>query len=386
MSLFTSRPALRWLVPAGVTAVVLGGGAAAGTLTAAADPSLPPRSAAQLLVDLQTARLDGMSGTVVETADLGIPALPGAGGQGSSELTSLVSGSHTLRVWYAGPDSVRLALIGTLGESDVVRVGSDVWTWDSRANAATHRTLPAQRSTAAPHGPDLADLPKTPQEAADAALKAIDPSTVVTTTTSGARVAGRSAYELALAPRDTDSLVGQVRVAIDTEQHVPLRVEVYAKGASRPAFSTAFTAISFSRPDAAQFRFTPPAGASVTEAPAPTGSDPAPTPDAADRPHFAVVGTGWTSVLVAKAPATPDGARPPAATPQDARSRRSEAGDAGGFPLQNLPTVSGAWGSGHLLTGSLFSVLLTDDGRILAGAVSPERLYGAAADPAAALK
>ena len=48
-----------------------------------------------------------------------------------------------------------------------------------------------------------------------------------------------------------------------------------------------------------------------------------------------------------------------------------------------LPTVSGAWGSGHLLTGTLFSVLLTDDGRLLVGAVGPERLYPAAADPAA---
>jgi hypothetical protein len=54
--------------------------------------------------------------------------------------------------------------------------------------------------------------------------------------------------------------------------------------------------------------------------------------------------------------------------------------------LQGLPRVSGAWGGGRLLSGSLFSVLLTEDGRILAGAVSPQRLYEAAADPAAALK
>jgi len=39
-----------------------------------------------------------------------------------------------------------------------------------------------------------------------------------------------------------------------------------------------------------------------------------------------------------------------------------------------------------LFTGKLFSVLLTDDGRVLAGLVAPDKLYQVAADPAAALK
>ena len=45
----------------------------------------------------------------------------------------------------------------------------------------------------------------------------------------------------------------------------------------------------------------------------------------------------------------------------------------------SLPQVSGDWGSGHLLQSALFSVLITDDGRVLAGAVAPELLYEAAA-------
>src|SRR5262245_59664390 len=128
MPTLTSRPALRWLVPLAAAAAVIGGGAAIGALTAAADPSLPERSAAQLLVDLQTARLDGLSGTVFERADLGLPPLTGLGppgGQnsvngGSADLASLASGTHTLRVWYSGPMKARVALLGTLGESDVI--------------------------------------------------------------------------------------------------------------------------------------------------------------------------------------------------------------------------------------------------------------------------
>jgi anti-sigma factor RsiW len=69
---FRSRPALRWLVPSAAAVLVIGGGAAAGTIAASADPSLPARSAAQLLVDVQTAKIDGLSGTVVESA----PAAP----------------------------------------------------------------------------------------------------------------------------------------------------------------------------------------------------------------------------------------------------------------------------------------------------------------------
>src|SRR5919112_5700154 len=96
VSVFRSRPALRWLVPSAAAVVVIGGGAAAGTIAAVADPSLPERSAAQLLVDVQNAKVDGLSGTIVQTADLGLPALPGlTGQQGDADLSRLVAGSNT---------------------------------------------------------------------------------------------------------------------------------------------------------------------------------------------------------------------------------------------------------------------------------------------------
>jgi len=47
--------------------------------------------------------------------------------------------------------------------------------------------------------------------------------------------------------------------------------------------------------------------------------------------------------------------------------------------VRALPEVSGSWGTGHLLHGTLFSVLVTDDGHVAAGAVAPERLYAALA-------
>ena len=38
-----------------------------------------------------------------------------------------------------------------------------------------------------------------------------------------------------------------------------------------------------------------------------------------------------------------------------------------------------AWGSGRLLDSKLVSILITDDGRVFAGAVDPSALYAAAA-------
>lgn len=387
MSVFTTRPAVRWLVPAATALAVIGGGVVLRTAVASAEPTLPARTAAQLLTDLQSAELDGLSGTVVQHADLGLPALPLPGGEGSAEFTSMLSGDHTLRVWYSGPDKARVALLGTLGESDVIRSGQDVWTWSSRTKTATHRKLtahePTDRTGTAPKRLGTG-APTTPQEAADQALAAIDPSTVVTTAGS-ARVAGQAAYELVLAPRDTASLIGQVRLAIDAAHRVPLRVQVFGRGASKPAIEVAFTSVTFTRPDAGQFRFTPPPGATVKEESATAGHAPdaaqidGAKPDAARAPgpHPVVIGAGWTSVIAART-ATSAAAKPGA-------DPTAQLGQLAGL-MERLPAVNGSWGSGRLLTGKLFSVLMTDDGRVLAGAVSPERLYQAAADPAAALK
>ncbi|MER7893454.1 sigma-E factor regulatory protein RseB domain-containing protein [Micromonospora sp. NPDC094482] len=368
MSVLKSRPVLRWLVPVAAVATVIGGGAAIGTFAAEAEPSLPSRTAAQLLVDLQTSRLEGLSGTVVQRADLGLP--PIAGLVGGNELTTLLTGTHTLRVWYSGPDKQRVALLDTLGERDVIRNGRDVWTWDSRANAATHRTLGAGVSGEPAVDEHAPALPGTPQEAADQALAAIDPSTAVSVGRS-ATVAGRDAYELVLEPRDDASLVHQFRIAIDAREHVPLRFEVFATGSDQPAFEMAFTQVDYQRPDADQFVFNPPPGVRVSEESADRSDGPNRKPATAEQPQVRAVGSGWTTVLVAKIDAA---GKADAGAPAAGKLAGPAGAQLGGV-LNSLPAVSGDWGSGRLLTGKLFSVLLTDDGRVLAGAVTPERLY-----------
>jgi outer membrane lipoprotein-sorting protein len=374
MTLFDRRPGLRWLLPLVAALVLAGAGSAIGVISASARSGLPPRGAAKLLVDVQQARVAGLSGTVVQTSNLGLPSLPGIGGSGSSDLSSLVSGSHTLRVWYADPQHVRLALLGSLGESDVVRNGSDLWTWASKNRTAGHWNLPAGSSsgdkTVVPQGPT------TPQQAADAALKAITPSTTVTTNGT-AVVAGRSAYELVLQPRDPASLVDSVHIAVDGKTHIPIRVQVFAKGMSSPAFEVGFTSFDPTTPSASVFAFNPPPSTKVTDHGAlqppgehASGSSSEPSTKAGTKPDAgpapSVVGSGWTTVVVTKAPTSGSAAAPSGAGPF------TEA-------LRSLPTVSGSWGSGRLLQGTLFSAVLTDDGRLAIGAVPPHALYAALA-------
>jgi outer membrane lipoprotein-sorting protein len=384
MSIVISSSVRRWLVPASAALAVIGGGVAIGAITQAADRAAPPRSAAELLTDLQNTSVNGLSGTVVTRVDLGLPPLPT--GSDGADLSALVSGTHTLRVWYASPNQARVAVLGPSGETDVITNGTDVWTWSSRTNTATHRTIapgtPAPGALPFPLPSAGGGFGLTPQALARAALAMLEPSTEVTTNGS-ASVAGRDAFELVLAPRDPASLIGSVRLAVDAAEHVPLRFAVLARGSNDPAIDVAFTQISFDRPDASRFAFNPPPGATVVEAP-PRGTDADhPKPDAtkpdATKPglgrpqlggsNLAMVGTGWTTVIVAR---MPDGAM-------------AGAPDGIAAMLEALPKVNGDWGSGRLLSSRLFSVLLTDDGRVLIGAVGPQRLYEAAADPAARL-
>jgi outer membrane lipoprotein-sorting protein len=367
MTLFARRPALRWFVPVVLALLLAGGGTAIGVLTAAARGGLPPRTAAQLLVDVQKARVTGLSGTIVQTADLGLPSIPGAGGSGSSDLTSLVSGSHTLRLWYAGPNRVRLAVQGSLGESDVVRRGTDLWIWSSADKTASHHVVPLTKKS---DTPDQAagTLPMTPQQAADQALKAISPTTKVSTDGT-ASVAGRSAYELVLTPRSASTLVDSVHIAIDGRTHVPLRVQVFAKGLGKPALEVGFTSFDPSTPGSSVFGFNPPPGTKVTQsgADAKTPGTAHQAPPSGKAPKAAsteptVVGSGWTTVAVTRLPSDAVG--------QDRTISRL---------VGKLPAVNGAWGSGHLLRGTLFSAVLTDDGRLAIGAVAPEALYRALA-------
>lgn len=363
----SSQRRLAWSAPVLTIAAVTAATVLPGSASASDHPRLPARTAAQLLASLQTSDVTALSGTIVETARLGLPSLPGAGDSASLSAQTLISGTHTARVWLDGADRQRLALLGQLSESDVVHDGRDLWTYASGSGQVGHTLLPAERH-AKPAGPDRSDLRTyTPQGAADQALRAIDPSTAVRVDPT-ARVAGRPAYTLVLTPRDSRSTVREVRIALDAARSVPLRVQVFG-AAAKPAFETAFTNISYATPAASVFRFVAPRGSVVTHDLFPSvgprlhrapGSPPSPRSLGSTEPK--VLGKGWTSVLE-----TPAG-----------QGGLSALTDSGNASLVNKLMTTLPNGD-RLLSTALVNVLVTKDGRLLVGAVSPAVLQQAAA-------
>ena len=154
---------------------------------------------------------------------------------------------------------------------------------------------------------------------------------------------------------------------------MPLRTDVYSTELTTPAFSVGFTDVSFTAPAAGTFAFTPPAGATVQQLQLPTTSSD--TADAtAAKPDVQMSGTGWASVVVVRM------------SDQSATGAAPGSGLAGsgltgqlGVLLKALPTASGDWGTGHVLAGTLFSVLIADNGTLAAGAVPAATLKAAVA-------
>lgn len=358
------RRRLMWAVPAVTAGAVIAGALVITPASSSPNPKLAPRTAQQLLVAVGSSTTTSLSGTVVETAKLGLPTLPGGPEGASLSWQSLLTGSHTAHVWIAGPDKQRIALKGSLSEADIVRNGTNLWTYTSQTNEASHSVLRSKRDHASA-GARADEAPLTPSAAARQALAAVNPTTRVEVDATR-WVAGRKAYTLVLSPRDTRSTVRKVTIAIDSVRSVPLQVQVFGAGKA-PAFQTGFTAVSFATPKASQFNFKLPRGAKVVADPfGASGAHPTPArakfdgrsgPLSVGPRQPTTIGTGWTTIV--ELPAGPS-----------AGANKSM--------LDNLTTPVGTKGN-RLLRTALVNALITKNGRIFVGAVSPALLETAAA-------
>lgn len=388
------RGTVRAIAPISVVAIVATGAALAPQFASAA-PALPPISAQNLLVKAAESKVTAYSGTVSMSTDLGLPALPDLGG-GANPL-SLLSGTHVLQVAANGSEKQRIALLDTMSEYDLVRNGTQLWIYDSEQNSVMHGTgspgdLAKQgaKSKAEAQAQELAKAPLTPQQVAQQLLAAIAPSTKVTVDGTKS-VAGRAAYTLVLAPTQKGSLIGKVTIAVDYQNGAPLQVAIYPVGSGTPTFEIGFTSVSFSAPSDAQFNFTPPKGATVQQlnsdknerSNSSVGSD-----GASLAPQ--VIGTDWLTVV--ELHGVDLNALANAATKSDSSSGSGSSrhsndtglfnGDISSYLNALLGAgkqVSGAFGSGKLYTTNFLSVLITTDGRLFVGSVTPSVLEADAA-------
>jgi outer membrane lipoprotein-sorting protein len=383
------RGSVRALAPFSVVAIVATGAVLAPQFASAA-PTLPPISAQNLLVKLAKSKADAYSGTVALTTNLGLPALPNLGG-GANPL-SLLSGTHTLQVAANGQTKQRIALLDTMSEYDLVRNGSQIWLYDSSQNSVEHATASAdghvkQGSKTDGSGAEgLAEAKLTPQQLAQQLLAAVDPTTKVTVDGTKS-VAGRAAYTLVLTPKQHGTLVGRVEIAVDSTNGAPLQVALYPVGGGSPVFELGFTSVSFSAPADSRFTFTAPKGATVQElsgaqsqssakSGVPTQSQLAPQ----------TLGTAWLSVVELHGVNLSKLAAGASGQSGGSRGQGNDTGLFNGDISSYLNTligagksVHGAFGTGKLYTTNFLSILITDDGRLFAGAVTPAVLEADAA-------
>jgi hypothetical protein len=155
-----------------------------------------------------------------------------------TSLADLFSDRTTMRVWWRSAINNRVDVVTATGETDVHRDSEGSWTWEYESNRVT-RTDAAPLALPAP--PDL--LPPTLgrrllSEASAGELSRIDPI----------RIAGRDAPGLRLVPADEASSVARVDLWADAATGLPLKIRVFAKGATAPALDTRFLDLDLTAP------------------------------------------------------------------------------------------------------------------------------------------
>jgi len=399
-------PRARWAVP-GLVAVAVAAAVGVPALASADSAGLPDVTPQELLTRVAQAELTPVQGTVVYTARLGLPELPVSEMTGADPV-ALLGGSSTLRLWSDGGDRSRVALLGATSEYSVVRDGAEAWTYSSADDAVTHYALdPADRARydalaaqAEAGVPAGADLP-TPEQAADQVLAHASEHSAVTVDRP-TTVAGREAYQLVVSPADDATLVSRVVVAVDAATSAPLRVQVWStQDDAAPSLEVGFTDVAFTTPDDSVLAFSAPAGATTDEVVVPLPDVPEVPADGqpALPEGVAVSGAGWSTVVSvagvdvagllggdAASLATVPGADRVLGS-DEAQDLVQEFVPTDGDGKVTRPELDGAAlyeqlttevPEGRLLSSTLLSVLVTDDGRVLAGAVPADVLRAAA--------
>ncbi|MDI3329514.1 MAG: hypothetical protein QJR09_02115 [Micrococcus sp.] len=366
-------PWKKW-TPAVAAAATIAALAAGGSITASARTDLPDRTPQDVLEMVAAHELEGFSGRLESSVELGLPQLPGADVRDGEDeddgsvdgriagLLSELTGTHEARLFADGHDRFRLQLLEGADQKDLVLNEGELWSYDSAENEAVHLTLPrhgaGEESPLARQHPGVA-MP-TPEQIAERLLEKAEAHSVVSVE-EGTSDSGRDVYTLRLEPRTDQTLVDTVAVDVDAATGMPLGVEVRAVGQDEPAVSVAFTEFTPEVPDAGLFDFSPPAGATVEDVSLPDGmmrhGGPGHCGSGAHHHRGEVVGDGWDAVVV----------MPADAVPQDVADSAV------------LDELAVDVEDGRLLSTPLLNVLLTDDGRVLAGAVPQQRLLDVAA-------
>ena len=395
----------KWAAALVAPAVVAGGSLVMALPASAVDlPDVTPKE----LLMLMDGDVTGFSGTVTKTSDIGLPVMelssmmsqdavddmaekmpegfedfvPQLIEQNSfTQLVELAAGTHTMRV-FASESGSRGQIMDQMSQRDLIVTPTEFWAYDaSKAYAVTGTvdsdTLDSLES-AAVRGQEMA---ASPEELVDALLEEVGASSTLTVGQDH-RIAGRTAYQLVVEPRSTVSLIDSVVVSVDSETGMALGLEVFSRTSSTVALEVKFDSIRFETPDAELFSFTPPPGTTVEVWEAPEEltalveeyADQEPTEEtlqalandleelsgSPEMPASRVIGEDWESIMVMDS------------LPAD-------------FPAELLETelfsdLMDDVAGGTAFSTPIMNVLISDSGKVYAGAVTLDHLVKVAAE------
>lgn len=406
-----SRNRRRW-IPAVLAPVLVAGSVFGFSVQASAAIDLPNKSASQILQMINTNPDIAFSGRIIKKAGMGLPPmnivpdisqsmvdqmaekmpaemsdfLPKASAQGELALAlEFFAGTHKANIYVDGPEKMRLQVLDLLSERQFIRNGNEAWAYYAGKALVQHTVIDSTEAAEAKSearsffNANSGKLPfdyTSPAAVADFILAQSDKYST-TTVAADIKIADRGAYQITITPKGNQSLVASATLSIDAATGLPLAAKIMAVGQSSPAFEVAFETITFEKPAASNFNFTPPAGSRVVEIPAPTKADVLrefanatkgkKVPARGELEKLAnakledLMAQGWGAV--AQVPA--------AQVPAELRSLQAS----NSLYKELTKPVAG----GRIFTSALLNIYFADNGDVFAGSVSVARLLEVAA-------
>lgn len=357
-----------------------------GRVTKVSNLGLPPIGN---MPDVSESMVEEMEENMPEGMEDFIPRVTNSGV--FTDVLEIISGTHEARIYVDGPDKLRIQILDPMSERSLTVNGDTVWVYDDDKLAAQFMTMDAaeleakkaeyESENSAEIEQRIADLPfdiNNPAEVADYVLAEASEYSAITVGVDQ-NVAGRAAYELIATPLAAETTVDYVSVAVDAETGMALNVKIMAKGQIEPAMELGFTSIDYSTPAASIFEFTPSSDVTVTEMEMPE--------------EFTIDGETYTKEELQ---AELESKKPTEAEYEELKAQYEA--------MENKPVVyENGWASvvemtlsddmpvemfeselfsemtqqvdgGKVISTSLVNVLITDDGRVLAGAVNTDYL------------
>lgn len=222
----------RWSVVAAGTAALV----AAPALWLARPVTAPEPGPLTLIGAARASASVPFEGFAETRGSLGLPDLPRLG-----SVAELLGGTTRERVWWRSPRAWRVDTVTGTGETGTYAVGGLLHTWDYEARVS--RRVVTTPPVRLPRADDLL-----PPQATRRLLAGMGSDADVRRLPSR-RVAGHATAGVRLVPRQSDSTIARADLWVEPRTGLPLALDLYARGDSRPALTSHFLDLRLHVPD-----------------------------------------------------------------------------------------------------------------------------------------